>query len=219
MDVEMMQKRIGNRLVAVCAALVLLAGTTAHAALLTTGNTLNPAPQEAGQPSPGAVQVATISQPFAAPPNFSGVLTSTAFRNDTTNPFGLNALTFVYTVSNNQGSSNALARAVFDSFVGFQTDTSWDGAGTRPARVDRLTAGDIGWSFDIVPPGGAGPILPGATSTRLVVQTDATFFGASNASVIDGAIATGIPAIGPAIPEPASLGALALAGLVLRRRR
>lgn len=219
MDVEMMHKRIGFRTVAVFAALVLLAGTTAHAALLTTGNTLNPAPQEAGQPSPGAVQVATTSVPFSAPGNFSGTLTSTAFRNDTTNPFGLNALTFVYQVSNNQGSTNALARAVFDSFGGFQTDASWDGAGTRPARVDRLTAGDVGWSFDIVPPGGAGPILPGATSTRLVVQTDATFFGASNASVIDGAIVTGIPAIGPAIPEPASLGALALAGLVLRRRR
>jgi hypothetical protein len=219
MDVEMMHKRIGFRTVAVFAALVLLAGTTAHAALLTTGNTLNPAPQEAGQPSPGAVQVATTSVPFSAPGNFSGTLTSTAFRNDATNPFGLNALTFVYQVSNNQGSTNALARAVFDSFVGFQTDASWDGAGTRPARVDRLTAGDVGWSFDIVPPGGAGPILPGATSTRLVVQTDATFFGASNASVIDGAIVTGIPAIGPAIPEPASLGALALAGLMLRRRR
>ena len=219
MDVEMMQKRIGNRFIAVCAALVLLAGTTAQAALLTTGNTLNPAPQEAGQPSGGATQVANISVPFSAPGNFSGTLTSTAFTNDTTNPFGLNRLTFVYTVSNNQNSTNALARAVFDSFVGFQTDTSWDGAGTRPARVDRLTAGDIGWSFDIVPPGGAGPIQPGATSTRLVVQTDATFFGASNASVIDGAIVTGIPAIGPAIPEPASLGALALAGLVLRRRR
>ena len=217
MDVETMHKRIGFRTVAVLAAMVLLAGTTAHAALLTTGNTLNPAPQEAGQPSPGALQVANISIPFSAPGNFSGVLTSTAFRNDTTNPFGPNALTFVYQVSNNQGSANALARAVFDSFVGFQTDASWDGAGTRPARVDRLTAGDVGWSFDIA--GGVGPILPGASSTRLVVQTDATFFGSSNASIIDGAIVTGIPAIGPAIPEPASLGALALAGLVLRRRR
>ena len=217
MDVEMMHKRIGNRLVAVCAALVLLVGTTAQAALLTTGNTLSPAPQEAGQPSAGAIQVATVSVPFAAPGNFTGVLNSTAFRNDSTNPFGLNALTFVYTVANSQASQNALARAVFDSFVGFQSDASWDAPGTRPARVDRLTAGDIGWSFDVA--GGIGPIQPGATSARLVVQTDATFFGASNASVIDGAIVTGIPAIGPAIPEPASLGALALAGLVLRRRR
>jgi hypothetical protein len=212
-----MQKRNGNRFVALCAALVLFAGTTAQAALLTTGSTLNPAPQEAGQPSPGATQVANISIPFSAPGNFSGTLTSTAFTNDATNPFGANALTFVYTVSNNQGSVNALARAVFDSFGGFQTDASWDGAGVRPARVDRLTAGDVGWSFDIA--GGVGPIPAGATSTRLVVQTDATFFGASNASIIDGAIVTGIPAIGPAIPEPTTLGALALAGLVLRRRR
>ena len=217
MDVENMHKRNGTRFVALCAALVLLAGTTAQAALLTTGNTLNPAPNEVGQPSPGATQVANISVPFAAPGNFAGTLTSTAFTNDASNPFGANRLTFVYTVANTQGSQNALVRAVFDSFVGFQTDASWDGAGVRPARVDRLTAGDVGWSFDVA--GGVGPILPGATSARLVVQTDATFFGASNASVIDGAIVTGIPALGPAVPEPTALGALALAGLVLRRRR
>ncbi len=217
MDVEIMQKRNGNRFVALCAALVLLAGTTAQAAVLTTGNTLFPAPAEAGQPSPGATQVAVVSVPFAAPGNFSGILTSTAFTNDSTNPFGANRLTFVYQIANNAGSPNVLARGVFDSFVGFQSDASYQaGTGVAPTLVDRLTAGDIGWSFNAA---GAGPIPAGASSARLVVQTDATFFGASNASIIDGAQVTGIPALGPAIPEPTALGALALAGLVLRRRR
>ena len=59
---------------------------------------------------------------------------------------------------------------MFDSFAGFLVDASWDGAGVRPARVDQLSPGDIGWSFDIT---GVGPIGPGANSARLVVQTDA----------------------------------------------
>src|SRR5688500_8102778 len=185
MDVEIMHKRNGTRFVALCAALVLLAGTTAQAALLTTGNTLFPAPAEAGQPSPGATQVATISVPFAAPGNFSGILTSTAFINDTTNPFGPSAHTFVYQVTNNAGSSNVLARFVSDTFASWQTDVSYQaGTGVHPTLVDRLTAGDIGWSFNAA---GSGPIPAGASSARLVVQTNAPFFGAANGSIIDGA--------------------------------
>jgi|SRR5688572_4405388 hypothetical protein len=217
MDVETMQKPIRNRLLGVCAAVLLLAGTTAHAALLNTGTTLFPAPAEAN-PSPGATQVTSITVPFASPGAFTGSLTSTVFTNDTTNPFGSNRLTFVYQLSNAAASNNVLARLVLDSFGGFQADASYQtGTGVAPTLIDRLTNPDIGFSFL----GGGtnpGPLRPGDTSARLVVQTNATLFGASNGSVIDGA-QVNVSALGPFVPEPASLGVIALAGLALIRRR
>jgi hypothetical protein len=219
MDVEMMRKN-GTRILGGCAALF-LAASTAQAAVLNTGSTLFPAPAEAN-PSPGAIPVATTGAvPFSSPGSFTGTLTSTAFRNDSTNPFGLNAFTFVYDLSNSTASQNALARLVLDSFTAFSTDASYltGSPGVVPASIDRLTAGDVGFSFNVTSTSpNDGPLFPGNSSARLVVQTNATAFGGSNASVIDGAQVTGIPALGP-VPEPASLGAIALAGLLLGRRR
>jgi hypothetical protein len=216
MDVEIMQKNTRRGISALCAAALLFVGTTAaSAALLTPPNALTPAPAEP-DPAAGSIQVATISSPFAVPGTFAGVLTSTAFRNDSSNPFGLNALTFVYELSNSAGSQNALGRLVVDSFAGFQTDVSFQpGPGVDPRTIDRFTPGDVGFSFQAP----TGALLPGQNSDRLVIQTDATIVGAANGTVIDGATVSGIPTLGPFIPEPASLGLLALGGLILRRRR
>lgn len=76
----------------------------------------------------------------------------------------------------------------------------------------------IGFGF-IGAPLGFGALDPGATSTLLVVQTDAPAFQRTFASVIDGTVTT-VATYSPAVPEPMTAGLLSLGlALVLARRR
>jgi len=194
---------------------------SARAALLNPGGSLFPAP---GEPdlSAGAVLLSTTGAvPFlATPPVFSGTLTSEVYRNDSTNPFGLNALTFVYRVANSQASQNAIHRLSLGGFTGFNVDASYKtpAGGLIPTLIDRPTNLVVGFSFEGAPVG-PGSLAPGATTATLILQTNATLFGALLANVIDGGQANGIASLGPVVPEPASLGALVLAGGLLLRRR
>src|SRR5206468_415422 len=95
----------------------------------------------------------------------------------------------------------------------FQTPV---GTGFTPTFIDRSTAvpsnGDtIGWRFL------GTPILPGAHSAVLVVQTNAHAFTTLNASLIDGNTATAL--VYSPLPEPASLSLLAIGATALLRRR
>jgi len=192
-----------------------------RAALLNIGGTLFPAPGEPDLPA-GAVLLSTVGPTafLATPPVFSGTLTSQVYRNDSTNPFGLNALTFAYRVANNETSQNAIHRLSLGGYDSFQVDASYQSTSTGliPTFIDRPTVQAIGFSFEGAPVG-PGSLAPGASTRLLILQTNATQFGPILANVIDGGQANGIASLGPVVPEPATLGALVLAGGLLLRRR
>jgi hypothetical protein len=211
---------------------------TTNAAPLTVGSPQLPVASEAGQPSPGATLVAGgVPIPFTSfGLTYSGTLTSSVYANDTTNPYiGSNPLakTFTYLLTNNAGSSNVLHRLTVGSYAGVSailTDVSYDPgtAGVSPTVADRSTADVIGFTFaDAIQlvPQLLGNIPPGGQSKLLVVQTDATEFLPSFASVIDGSV-TIVPSWAPItqIPEPSTcvLAGMGLIGLVIgvaRRRK
>ena len=150
---------------------------------------------------------------------FSGMLTSTVWTNDSTNPFGADRMTFTYLISNAADSAHVVDRLTISSYAGFMADVSYTptGTGVPPAQADRSTADVIGFNF--VPTFGDGPILPGSDSRLLVVQTDSTVFTESIASAINGGVSM-MPSFAP-VPEPATwtLALLGLAGWYALTRR
>lgn len=191
------------------------------------------APGEA-DPGPGAVVVGGgLPVPFIAV-SYSGTLTSTVWNNDPTNPFGLDALTFTYVITNAVASAHELHRFTVSSFDNFLTDVSYSTslpAGIAPLFIDRSPGlGDVvGFSYPTpIPPVllGPGAITPGSTSMVMVIQTDAKLFQPTFAAVINGST-TMVASLAPQelIPEPSSLvlaglgGAIGLAAVIRRRRR
>ena len=198
--------------------------SVARAALLVPASAvLTPAEPD---PVGGAILAGGIPIPFTGPGlfGFSGTLTSTVIVGDVTNPFGAGALTFTYLLHNNAASATAMERITMADFTGFLTDVSYQPAGgtTAPTQTDRSigAGGLVGWDFT-GGSGGLGTLLPGATSSLLVIQTNAPAYDLTQAAnVIDGSIVA-VPAIGPALniiqPEPGSLSLLALGAFGLSR--
>ena len=174
--------------------------------------------QFSAEPDPvGGVLVAPIlTLPFVTG-TFSGTLTSMVISGDTTNALG--GLTFVYTITNDAKGPDAIHRLTVNGYTGFLTDGSYQAAaGQKPTTIDRGANGDvIGFGF-IGAPLGFGELPPGAPSTPLVVQTNAPAYRETFASVIDGTVTT-VRTYSPVIPEPVTLGLMAIGmGLVLVRR-
>lgn len=207
-----------------------LTTSAAYAVLLPAGSAaVVPAEPE---PAGGSLNqlLTTGPVPFLAP-GYSGTLTSAVYDNDATNPFGPTALTFTYLLANAPTSTHELHRFVVSSFQSFSTDVSYSSltGGLEPTFVDRNPGGDvIGFSFPtpilpLFPSFGA--LAPGLTSRLMVIQTDATQFTFTTASVINGST-TGVLSLAPdvLVPEPGTLtlGALGLIGMVavaVRNRR
>jgi hypothetical protein len=157
-------------------------------------------------------------------PDFTGTLHEQVWR-DTANTFGSGDLTWLITVSNNPtpppfpGSINNIERLTASTFTGFQTDVGFftGAAGVRPATVDRVNPGVIGFNFD---PG----LAPGQDSTILQIETNATSWTGGNLSVINEGVAS-ISAFEPTVPEPSTwammvvgFGLLGLAAIRRGRR-
>jgi len=185
----------------------------AQAIPLNTGDALF-APGEP-DPADGGTVIASLTTPFSVPGFFEGELVAKVFTDDANNPLG--GLTFTYEVKNFAASPNPIARLTVTNYDSFNIDGSYQLplTGLQPTLMDRTTADVVGFSFLGV---GAGQLFPGQTSALLVLQTNAGQYTTTSASIIDSGAIT-VPTLGPAIPEPASLGALALAaGLLIRRR-
>lgn len=167
------------------------------------------------------------------PTAFSGVLDSWVLSGDTNNP--LHGLDFVYRLTNAATSADAIHRIAVNGFSNVLVDAGYLNSGTTPTGgvisggltptlVDRAIApGDnAGWSFLSGTISGLtfNSLNPGEVSRYLVLYTNATSFGNSMASVIDGSVASA--ATFAPVPEPETyalmLAGLGLMGFVGRRR-
>jgi hypothetical protein len=203
--------------VAVLLAVTMITASSALAALLPPGGSV--VPTVTGSPT-GATQLATTGAvnftSLVDPAAYSGTLTTRVFNNDAGNPFGLNRLTFVFQLANNATSRDAIERFVANNYTGFQVDAAQNpaGGGRAPSTADRQPTG-VSVGFDYT---NTLPISPGTSSTLLVLHTDATQF-----VPVTNTIANTFPALvasfGPVVPEPASISAIAVAGLALVARR
>lgn len=164
---------------------------------------------------------------------FSGVLDSWVVGNDTNNTLG--GLDFVYRVTNSGDSTDAIHRMTVNGFGGLLVNAGYLSSGSTPTGeafslgltptfADRGGApGDnAGFSFlqSLISGTTFNSLLPGQTSSYLVLYTNATTFGDSMASVIDGSVASA--ATFAPVPEPETyalmLAGLGLMGFMGRRR-
>lgn len=138
----------------------------AGAALVSLIVTFNSTTALAAPIVPGGVQFPAIAEPdpvgatllfstgpvnFAAP-TFAGTLRSSVFNNDASSPFGPNALTFTYEITNAAGSAHDIARMSVASFGAFLTDASFTpAAGVPPTIITRSADGQV-MGFDFVSP-------------------------------------------------------------------
>jgi hypothetical protein len=211
-----MSKFRSLRVIAVLAVLTFALCLSARASVITTGGSFA-APAETDPTGPSLTVVGgPLVSGFSVgggPTLTVGTLTTTVYKNDTSNPFG--GLTFTYQIAVAPGST-PVTNLTDTDFTNYLTDVSYQASSPNvaPTTVTRTTADAIGWRFQAA---GNGQVGAGSLSSVLVVQTNAPSFGSIAGNVLGGATAT--PAsLGP-VPEPTSLAFLGTSAVLLYRRR
>jgi hypothetical protein len=167
------------------------------------------------EPDPvGATLVFSTGPVAFSAATFAGTMTSNVFNNDATNPFGPNALTFTYSITNGGASPHDIERMSVASFGTFLTDASFQAsAGVPPTIISRSDDGQV-MGFNFISPA----VDAGQTTSLLVVQTNATVFSPTTANLINGSVTTAL-SVAP-LPEPAAATlSLALGFAAAARRR
>lgn len=194
-----MNRFVASLLVLSCALTIVgLTTSPAQAALLPAGSVLIPTASEA-EPVGGVILTSSANS-FTVAGSFSGTLYSDVITGDASNTLG--GLTFVYRLTNDAASGpNSIGRVSIADMSGFAIDASYNPtAGVVPALIDRNPSANV-VGFDFVPSPVdplTGFLVPGQSSARLVVQTNAASYTAAVASLIDGGVTT-VPTFGPAI--------------------
>jgi hypothetical protein len=140
----------------------------------------------------------------------------------------LAGLTFTYQIVLSASSPNAVSQLSVSRFDSFLTDVSYFGSAPTniaPSFISRSSeGGSIGdvMQFHFGPPGATETLMPGDTSSLLIVQTSSPNFQATTASIIDGVAVPNIASLAPlTIPEPttAALGLVGLVAFAFARRK
>lgn len=176
--------------------------------------------------NPTGTLLASTTTPFLSS-SLNGTLISRVYSGDSTSP--LAGLTFTYQIILSPSSPSAASQLSVSRFDSFVTDVSFFGAGptnVAPSFISRSseggTVGDV-MQFHFGPPGPIESLVPGSTSSLLIVQTSALQFQPTTASIIDGVAVPNIASLAPlSVPEPGtavlSLAGLACLALVRRKK-
>jgi hypothetical protein len=226
---KVVSRRIAIGAIVVANGVMLASSNIGHAALVSPGGTVAPTPI-AGLP-PGDTLVVTETKPFTGTNAshtvvFTGTVTSSVYSDPANPDTGQPGLDFVYQLSNDATSLDPIDRLTVASFASFLTDLNYVvGTGAVSPTTGDSSVSPPGKTIGFNFPVGGTVVLPGQTTTMLVVETNAQTIAAGTASVIDGGSGSTqaeapVAVITITVPEPATFGVLAVVGgFILGRRR